>query len=261
MAFKKRQESSTDFLHSKIQNVNNLKRQVDETSTTQTVNSDLILFVNAQETEVETSIKEETTKTSTNSNQPILFERLNEQIYSPIYCKWINELNERFDERGNDEWLRRHITSQIQWVSLHYRCLLDTVITVSDIKIIEWGDLAEITNAFTFLITTNYFKELPSDYPFTKEVVSLREKLNNFCLAAQEEEYVQFRLKFDTKKELLLQRFELGSVFSKINYNQLQLDFKSENDKRIPKLKEEQVAMQLAKERPRSSRYKSLTRF
>ena len=258
MAFMKRQESSTDFVRPKNQTVNNTMRQIDETSTSQNVKSDLILLGNAQETEVETSIKEQTTKTSTNSNEPILFERLNEQIYSPIYCKWINELNERFDERGNDEWLRRHITNQIQWVSLHYRCLLDTVLIVSDMKNIEWVDLAEITNAFTFLMSTTYFKELPADYPFTKEIISLREKLNGFCLETQEQEYVQFRLKFDTKKELLLQRYELASVFSKINYNQLQLNFKTENDILINKLKKDQAFMQSAKERPWRSRYRSL---
>ena len=260
MAFLKRQECSLNFVRSKNQNVNNTIRQIDETSNGQNVKSDLILLDNAQETEVETSIKEQTTKTSTNSNQPVLFERLNEQIYSPIYCKWINELNERFDERGNNEWFRRHITSQIQWVSLHYRCLLDTVLIVSDMKNIEWVDLAEITNAFTFFITTNCFKDLPADYPFTKEIILLREKLNNFCLETQEEEYVQFRLKFKTKKEFLLQRYELASVFSKINYNQLQLDFKTENDKRIAKLKEEQEATLSAKEKPWRSRYKSLNR-
>jgi len=208
------------------------------------------LLDNAQKTGVEPSIKGETTKTSTLSNEPFLFEGLEGQTYIPIYCKWINELNKRFDERENDEWLRRHITSQIQWVSLHYRCLLDAVLTVSDVKVIEWDDLAEITNAFTFLITTTYFKELSADYPFTKEIISLREKLNNFCLEAQEEEYVQFRLKFDTKKELLLQRYELASVFSKINYNQLQLDFKIENDKQIIRFKNEQEVAQSSKEKP-----------
>ena len=260
MTFLKRQESSMNFVRSKNQNVNNTIGQIDETSNGQNVKSNQILLDNAQTTDIETSIKEQTAKTSTRPNKPLLFERLDEHIYSPIYCKWINELNERFDERGNDEWLRRHITTQIQWVSIHYRCLLDSVLTVSDIKVIEWADLAEITNAFTFLISTTYFKELPADYPFTKEIISLREKLNNFCLESQEEEYVQFRLKFDTKKELLLQRYELASVFSKINYNQLQLNFKTENDKLIIKLKEEREAIQSAKEKPWRSRYRSLNR-
>ena len=128
-------------------------------------------------------------------------------------------------------------------------------------KIIEWADLAEITNAFTFLIIITYFKELPADYPFTKEIISLREKLNNFCLESQEDEYVQFRLKFDTKKKLLLQRFELASVFTKINYNQLQLNFKTENDKLINKLKEERKAIQSREERPRCSKYRFLRKL
>jgi len=263
MAFMKRQGSSTDFVRPKNQNVNNTIRQVDETSTIQNVNSDLIFLDNAKETEIETSIKEQTTKTSTLSYEPLLSERLNEKTYLPIYCKWINELNERFDERGNDTWFKLLSTEKerkVEWISIHYRCLLDTVLMVSDIKVIEWGDLAEITNAFTFLMSTTYFKELPADYPFTKEIISLREKLNNLCLETQEED-VQFRLKFDTKKELLLQRYELASVFSKISFNQLQLDFKIENNKQIAKSKEEQEVMQSVKEKHWRSRYKNLSRL
>lgn len=58
-------------------------------------------------------------------------------------------------------------------------------------------------------------------------------------METREEEYLQVPLKFDTKIELLLQHFELAYVSSKISFNQLQLDFKHENDKQINRIKEE----------------------
>ncbi|MFY9311104.1 MAG: hypothetical protein WAQ28_18820 [Bacteroidia bacterium] len=180
---------------------------------------------------------------------------IEKEDYKPVKCKWINELYERFNERGNGEKFNSPASvfqdkaNQVAWVSIHYRCLLECLITVSEIKTVEWNDLAELTNAFTFLIASDYFKELPGNYPYRKEIISLRDKLNHFCLETQEEDYVPFRLKFDTKKELFLQRFELSLAFPKITFKQLQLDFKNENDKYVQEVKKEQEVKQPMKER------------
>ena len=222
LAFLKRQNGSVGFAFPKYQNVNDTKRQINGTSNGQNLKPS---NTNTDGLDIETS-KAETV------NQTILVE---EVIYTPIKCKWINKLYERFDERGNDGKFISPTTvfkdevHQVQWVSLYYRCLLECVIIISEMKIVEWADLAELTNAFTFLIGTTYFKELPENYPYTKEIISLRDKLKHFCLETQVEELVQFCLKFETKKELLLQRFELSSAFPTISFNQLQADFRAEN--------------------------------
>lgn len=266
---------------SNFQNVNNFN--------TANVNSDLDLFCDKQATVIdfqddendrnvnikkETSIKEQTLKPSipnidglnrnvlkTETVKPTIL--IEEEVYTPIKCKWINELYERFNERGNDEKLNfpapvfKDKMNQVEWVSTHYRCLLECVITISEIKTVEWADLAELTNAFTFLLTTTYFKELPDSYPFTKDIISLRDKLKYFCLETQDEELVQFRLKFDTKKELLLQRFELSLVFPKISFNQLQSDFKNESDKQINFKKERDIKYSM-EEKPWQKKFKEL---
>ena len=105
-----------------------------------------------------------------NNYESLIYED-DEQDYMPVTCKWINDLYNQFNYRGHDEWLRRHIISQIEWISIHYRCLLDCVLTISNMKVVEWYDLAELTNAFTFLITSDYFKTLPEDFPFTKNIL------------------------------------------------------------------------------------------
>jgi len=263
-----------------IQNIN--------ISTPQNVNTDLDLFADKQAAvlelpddenngdiniENETSAKEQIVNPS-NPNidgsgrkilktetviPPVLIE---EKVYTPITCKWINELYERFNERGNDEKFNspaivfKDKINQVQWVSIHYRCLLESVLTVSEMKVVEWADLAELTNAFTFLIATIYFKELPDNYPYSKDIISLRDKLKYFCLETKEEEYVQFSLKLDTKKELFLQRFELSLAFPKINFNQLTLDFNIENNKQISNLKEDRRIKQSLEEKPWQKKFR-----
>ena len=177
------------------------------------------------------------TKKTVNSKtvQPTIL--IEEKNYMPITCKWITKLYERFNERATDEKLNALATTYkdkmnpVEWISIHYRCLLECVITIAEIKVVAWNDLAELTNAFTFLITSVYFNELPNNYPFTNDIIFLRDKLKHFCLETRNENDVTFRLKFDTKKELFLHRFELSMVFAKISFNQLQCNFKNENNK------------------------------
>ena len=198
-------------------------------------------------------------KKESNKYEPLIYGD-DERGYIPVKCKWVNDLFNQFDNRGHDEWLRRHITSQVEWISIHYQCLLDCVLTISSMKVIEWVDLAELTNAFTFLITSHHFKTLPEDYPFIKSIVVLRDKLKMFCLETQNEEWVQLRLKFSTKKDLLLQRFELACVFSKISFNQLQLDFNNESDKQINKSNEAQENIEVEKEKQWRIKFRALKR-
>ncbi len=157
--------------------------------------------------------------------KPILTE---ESIYIPITCKWITSFYEQLDERENDAWLNGlspFKVRTVEWISVHYRCLLECILSLSNRKTVKWIDLAELCNAFIFLCTTSYYKDLPTDYPFKKGIISVRDKLKSFCMEAQGEERVLFRLKPDTKTNLMLQRYELADLFSKISFNQLQTDF------------------------------------
>ncbi len=205
---------------------------------------------------IETSIKKQIVKAS-RSNVDGLDRRVikteslmpkslsnEEETYEPIKCKWIKKLYERFNDRGNDEkfntlaYTFKDKTTQVEWVSIHYRCLLECVITISEMKAVEWADLAELTNAFTFLISSTQFEELPENYPYLKDVVSLRDQLKGFCLATQDEEWMQFKLKFETKKNLFLQRFELSLSFPKINFNQLLREFEKVSNEHVNKTTE-----------------------
>jgi hypothetical protein len=189
----------------------------------------------------QTSIKEQNVNPSNSidvsiskaaESKTVNLKSTDEHIYKPIACKWINEIYGRVNEIGNGERLSHSSTAfgekynQVEWVSIHYRCLLECVITLSEMKVIEWDSIAELTNAFIFLISSTHFKGLPENYPFTENIIALNDQLKKFCLENKHNERMQFRLKFDTKKNLFLQRFELSLTFSKITFNQLQTNFK-----------------------------------
>jgi hypothetical protein len=249
MAFIKRQENTICFVGSNNQNVNT-KRQFFERSKTRNVKPSI------EKTDV-SGIKTKEIK-----SESLIYEE-DEKVYAPIRCKWMDNLYKQFDERGRDSWLKvlyGEKEKRVEWIGIHYRCLLDCIITVSQMKVVEWADLAEVTNALIFLITSIYFKELPEDYPFTKDIILLRDKLKCFCLETQDEEYVQFSLKFSTKKDLLLQRYELSTVYSKISFNQLQLNFKTELYKQNAKSQHEQEAIESTKEKPWQAKFRALKR-
>lgn len=241
MAFVKRQElDGVDFSLSKKQTVNVIKRQVEPSITN---NENINSFNEAPLNTIDFEDNEPITNQNINPTSIKIDVLKNEKIYTPINCKWIAELYIRYEERQNyDKFNMPHIyfkgkLLEVEWVSLHYRCLIDCVLALANIKTIEWNDIAELTNAFTFLTTCEYFKVLPSGYPFTKDIIGLRDKLKSFCVETQEEEFVQFRLKFETKKELLLQKFEMP--FRKITFNELQRNFKTEFDKQQKRIETE----------------------
>ncbi|MHB8260351.1 MAG: hypothetical protein ACYDCN_05725 [Bacteroidia bacterium] len=191
-----------------------------ETSIEQTVKASSVL--------IDGSDKKEASKSKTVNQSPTILKE--EAVYVDIRCKWIDDLHERINERGVDYWLHENARKggKSEWVSVHYLCLLECVLTISDMKAVEWYNLAELGNAFIFLCNTSHYKGLPDDYPYRKDIISLKDKLKSFCLETQDEDWVQFRLKFDDKIDLMLQRYELADSFSKISFNQLQANFNKE---------------------------------
>jgi hypothetical protein len=164
-----------------------------------------------------------------------------ERIYAPITCKCIDKIHKEYETRQRyyifeDPPINFAMKMpEVEWVSTHYLCLLDSILTLSNIKTVAWDDMAELSNAFAFLTNCQHFKVLPHNYPFRKDIIALREKIKNFCLQSQNEEFVEFKLRSDTKKDILLQRLELP--FEKMTFNELQRSFIYEHKMRMGTLK------------------------
>jgi hypothetical protein len=153
-------------------------------------------------------------------------------IYTYITCNWLTEVANRFEQREYYNFFdspQKYFygkQKEFKWVSIHYRCLIHTLLKLSNIRTLARNDVLELTNAFTFLSNSEMYKALPANYPFKNYIIIMRDKLQAFCDKFQDKEYVAFHLKLETKQELFLQRNELR--FLRISFNELQQNFNTE---------------------------------
>lgn len=107
------------------------------------------------------------------------------------------------------------------WVSTRFKCLIECLLTFSEMKTIELDEIKEICNAFTLLVRSRYFNSLSNVYPYINEILNLRESLKKICLAAEENELLRFRLQSQTKNRLIAARWELHYYAPKVNFSEL----------------------------------------
>jgi hypothetical protein len=138
---------------------------------------------------------------------------------------FVDALIELTDERDNisklDPLFWNDGSGIYLWVSTRFKCLLECLLMISEMKTIELDELKEICNAFTLLIRSNYFKSLPQPYPYTNEILELRESLKKICQSIDGNESFKFRLLPQTKKELIAARWELHYYVPKVNFSEL----------------------------------------
>lgn len=148
-----------------------------------------------------------------------------EEKYQCYESYFINDLVELTNQRNNVVTLytlfMEDNSGAFQWVSSRFKCLTECLLTFSEMKTIELDDLKEICNAFTMLIQSKYFKNLPQAYPYTHDILNLRESLKNICKNADENEPLKFRLQTQNKKNLIATRWELSHYVHKKTFSQL----------------------------------------
>ncbi len=148
--------------------------------------------------------------------------RSSHSVYVEQESPFIRELMESFQQRGYSEELRQLVYDpSVAWISLRYKCLLECILLFSEMQWINVEDLKEVCNAFTFIIQSRFYIQLSENYPYTNEIIELRDNIKNFCLGAGENEFLKFRLNRETKIKLLLARWELSGHVPKRNFNQL----------------------------------------
>lgn len=146
--------------------------------------------------------------------------------------KFISHVVELMEQRNYEyllQSLRRENAETVKsqdWFNVRLRCLVECLLTLSERKTILLSDLAEITNAFTLLIRSSHFQNLPEPYPYTHKVKELRNKLRSIYTAAEDMEEFHLNLGKNLKIELIAMRCELRTVALRKSYNQLQ--FKEE---------------------------------
>lgn len=180
------------------------------------------LSVNPSITEQETVNNAAGINTS-NVNNPVKTIEQAEK-YIEYSSPFINEIAELTEERNHYSvlysFLHNRKESFAYWISLRYRCLLECLLTLSEMHSVELDDLKEICNALTAVIQSKQFQCMIPEYPYIKEIPWLRDIVKNLCLNA-EEEVLTFRLKKETKLKLIAARWELSNYVPKIGFDKL----------------------------------------
>jgi hypothetical protein len=152
-----------------------------------------------------------------------IIKKTEESDYINYQSRCVTTLDKLYGER--DLWynLSKFFDSKDEagtWVSERYRCLVEVLITFSEMKRVELDDLKEVCNAFTSVIRSKYFKCLHPNYPYIDEIDQLRERIKTTCLK-RSEGFIKYRLNKEQKQILIVTRFELSQFVPKRKFNEL----------------------------------------
>jgi hypothetical protein len=138
---------------------------------------------------------------------------------------FVNALFELTNERDNISKLSYLYLEGIDglslWVSTRIKCLIECLLTFSEMKTVDLDDLKEVCNAFTMLTQSRYFIFLPQNYPYTSDIIELSQGLKKICRNADNNEPLKFRLQPKNKKNLIAIRWELSYYAPKKTFSQL----------------------------------------
>jgi hypothetical protein len=151
-------------------------------------------------------------------------EEQEETEYKETVSTFIKELADLDIDRDNISKLNLGFyenSKSVIWISVHYKCLVECLLTFSEMKSIELDDLKEVCNAFTFIIHSKYFQYLPNQYPYIQEIIDIHKTLKKLCLNEEENEFLKFILGYERKKILIITRWELSHYVPKKTFNQL----------------------------------------
>lgn len=151
-----------------------------------------------------------------------------EREYQPLTSAFITRVVQMMEQRNYDYELRTIIRERpalantLDWVNVRFRCLVEALLTLSERESVSVEDLYEVSNAFTLMLKSSYYALLPENYPYRKTIQRLREKLRAACLQSGDEENTKFRIRKETRIELIVIRCELRTVTRKRPFSQLE---------------------------------------
>jgi hypothetical protein len=141
---------------------------------------------------------------------------------------FLKELRQLIEERDHVEILNElevNMDLATEWVGLRYRCLVESLLNLSDMKYLNLDDLKEVCNAFTALLDSNAFNMLPDDYPYLNDIMRLQAMLCDFCINTEgDQPKITFQLKRDTRLKLLATRWELANFVPKLRFSDLDFE-------------------------------------
>ena len=113
----------------------------------------------------------------------------------------------------------------VKWISLRLRCVAENIIKLSNFPTVHYAQIAALKEALSALISSNQFKNLPANYPFSLLIKEMEQKLSLIAKEHKPAESIRFRLSVNRKVELIAVRFVLADFvplvkFSEVNFSE-----------------------------------------
>ncbi len=112
----------------------------------------------------------------------------------------------------------------VKWVSLRLRCLIESLVKLNNFPAIDNASMVTIRDAFTTLMNSSQFRQLPINYPYTALIKELEQKLAFIAKQYKHSECIQLRLTQKRKVELIANRYILADFVPAIKFSDM--DFK-----------------------------------
>jgi len=144
---------------------------------------------------------------------------LSKMIYS--IADYIDNSEALFMFQHPGDYWGIHTLLTVKWVSLRLRCLLESLIKLSNYSAVDCDNVIKVKEVFTALIDSGEFKKLPPNYPFTKLIKELEQKLALIAKQHKHSESIRFRLTTNRKVELIGIRFMLADFVPAIKFSEI----------------------------------------
>jgi hypothetical protein len=111
----------------------------------------------------------------------------------------------------------------INWINIRFRCLIESLIRISNYSSIDAHTILCLNDAFVRLIKSNAYIKLPETYPYKKLIADLCSKINQIAAKNKHLTKIVLRLPLERKAQLIAIRYQmLESVpamkFSEIDF-------------------------------------------
>lgn len=155
-----------------------------------------------------------------------------ETPYQWVHSKMVDSIAE-YTDSGEELFMFQYpakywsvyVLPTVKWVSVRLRCLIESLITLSNMPFIDNDSMVAVKEAFTALVNSSHFKRLPDNYPYLSLVKELEQKITLIAKQHKHTESIQFRLTLNRKAKLIAIRYILADFvpamkFSEMNFNE-----------------------------------------
>ena len=138
----------------------------------------------------------------------------------------------------------------IKWINIRLRCLIESLIRLSNYSRIDTHTMLCVSDAFTRLLKSNAYKNLPSDYPYKELIAELGIKVNEIAEQNRNAAQLIFCLPLMRKAQLLTIRHQMLANVPAMKFSEL--DFTEEGN-HLEIIKSDEGDEETERRRPRDT--------